>query len=177
MRSVEAMLRLLAWAKSGRHVLNRGDLARILGEPRTSRKIESTVSRLVRDRVLVRAARDVYVVSQFANHETLGQIAQVASRGHMACESLETAGAAWGLISQCYPAKVTCVTTGRSIRIECEYGVVELIHTELGTDELIAGSVDMGPARLRMTDAKLTARLLRRTGRASELVREEASKK
>lgn len=178
MKSTEALLRLMTWAQpEGRCVFRRGELARILGEPRAERGIESTVRALVKSGALNRVSRDTYVVPTLAasaDTNVLEQIALAIGGANLVIESLESAGSQWGIVSQIYARGLTCVTTGRTREVKGPYGIISLVHTDMDKGELVHRSSDRGPGRLRITDLETTIHFLRRTGRHQHIAIEYA---
>lgn len=180
MNTTKATMRIIEWGRQERRcVFSYGELARLLGRSRQGRSLEGFVRALTSLDVLERAGRDVYVVLPLAREgaqEVLDQIAQVASGYNVVVESLESAASKWGIISQKYARMTTYVTTGRSRTIECSFGTVVLVHTAWSTGRLVRQSVDRGAGLTRLSDRQTTVHMLKRTGRASELLREwEAS--
>ena len=176
MNATRAAMSIIEWGRQEhRCVFSYGELARLFGRSRQGRALENLVRTLVALDVLERAGRDVYVVSPLAREgarEVLDQIALVAGGYNVVVESLETAASRWGIISQKYARLATYVTTGRSRSIECSFGTVVLVHTAWGTGRLVRQSIDRGAGLTRLSDKQMTVHMLKRTGRASELLRE-----
>lgn len=174
MVTTQATLTLLEWGQQENWcVFSRGEIARILGEPRRSRAIETTLSSMVKAKALERVSRDIYVVpllTQCAEVPLLDQIAQTAADPYLAVESLESAASQWGIVSQIYARGASYVTTGRTRTITCAYGSIVLVHTSMDAPTLWASSLDRGERRTRITNRETTLRLLRRTGRAERYV-------
>ena len=176
MESVKAVTELVRFArKTGSYVYSTAGLAKLLHEPRCEGTIHETLRRLVSQDVLVRPTRGVYVLDVMTDDEVLYQIADVARHRELKAEPLETAGSKWGIISQVYFDYLTCVTTGRSGTIECKYGQVDFVHTEMGKRELRerCARQDRGPFGFLLTNEETTRLFLRRTGRAKDLVDED----
>ena len=176
MNATNATMRIIEWgSQEGRCVFSYGELGRLFGRPRTGRSLEGLVKTLVSLGVLERAGRDVYVALPLARagaKNVLDQVAMVAGGYNLVVESLESAASRWGIISQKYARMATYVTTGRSRTIECSFGTVVLVHTAWGTGRIVRQSVDRGAGLTRLSDKQTTLHMLRRTGRASGLLRE-----
>jgi len=167
---------LLEWGRENRRcVFDYNELARLLGLSRCKRKLEGLVRSLIAYGVLEHAGRDVYILLPLAREgqlPVLDQAARVAGGYRIIIESLETAASRWGIISQKYARMATYITSGRSRTLTCSFGIVVLIHTACPTGKLIEESIDRGPELTRLSNEKMTIHMLRRTGRATELLRE-----
>ena len=171
MNTVSSLHMLRSFAKNERAVFTTGDLARILGLPRSGTELNDVLRALCAAGILIRPLRGVYVLADMAGDSVLERIAAAARRGYLSVVSLETAAARWGLIEQQYPGLLTVVTQGREGTFETPWGRLEFCHTELGREDLLAGCVDGGV--LPMTDRAMTVRLLKRMRRPSAALLKE----
>ena len=124
MKTVEAMKTLMEWDNRGRAVFSVEDL-RVIFPERSRKTFSMGLNRLVRQGVLERAARGVYV-NPLARSRThvLEEIAVTLRRGATSYLSLESALGHYSIISQQTIACATVMTTGRKGRFRTPYGTV-----------------------------------------------------
>ena len=164
MKTLAALERLMAMDAAGRYVYSTGDLARLFGEPRSSARLSGTLTRLVAEGILSRPTRGVYVFAQARSLDSsvLARIALVARAGEVCVESFETAASRYGLISQSYARLLTVATTGRSGRIDTEWGRIEFIHVSATPEYLRDNSLEVDGCTLRVTTERLCRAQVRR---------------
>jgi len=164
-------LRVLTdWAQVGRVVFTLGDLAKLF--PGDSHKtLKEAVRRLVRDGLLERACRGVYVFALAAEEPTdlIERIAAALRRGEYNYVSLESALSEYGAISQVPIDRLTVMTTGRKGTYQTPWGVIEFTHTKRSVRDILAGIRDVGRP-LRMATLEAAWRDLKRVGRNTHLV-------
>lgn len=164
-------LRVFAdWARAGRVVFTLGDLAKLF--PDDGRKtLKEAVRRLVRDGLLERACRGVYVFALAAEEPTglIERIAAALRRGEYNYVSLESALSEYGAISQVPVDRLTVMTTGRKGTYQTPWGVIEFTHTKRSVRDILAGIRDVGRP-LRMATPEAAWRDLKRVGRNTHLV-------
>jgi len=164
-------LRVLTdWAKVGRVVFTLGDLAKLF--PGDSHKtLKEAVRRIVRNGLLERACRGVYVFALAAEEPTdlIERIAAALRRGEYNYVSLESALSEYGAISQAPVDRLTVMTTGRKGSYQTPWGVIEFTHTKRSVRDILAGIRDIGRP-LRMATPEAAWRDLKRVGRNTHLV-------
>ena len=172
MHTVRALNLLVEWEAKGRLVYTTGDLSRLFREPRSGSRLTGTLTRLVKEGILSRPTRGIYVFRLARSLDTsiLACIALAARRGCTSIESFETAAARWGLIDQTYPQALTVATTGRSATFDTEWGHITLIHTQATAQQLIDSSIEMPDSPMRLASRELCLHNLKRSGRAPHLV-------
>ncbi len=170
MKTVDAIKVLNEWDKRGRMVFATSDLRKTFSD--TSEKTFSEgLRRLVRQEVLTRAARGVYVnaLSHSPRTHLLEKIAICFRRGEYSYLSLESALSEFGVISQVPIGRITVMTTGRSATIRTSFGEIEFIHTKQSVSEILENTtVSERPLRIAKVDMAL--RDLKRAQRNMHMV-------
>lgn len=164
-----AIKTLSEWARAGRVVFTLGDLAKLFHEDR-HRTLLAALRRLVRDGVLARASRGVYVYVLAGDGEPylIEQIAVALRRGSYSYTSLESALSEYGAISQIPVDRLTVMTTGRKGVHETPWGTIEFTHTKRSPADILANTREVGRP-LRMATPQAAWRDLKRVGRNTHL--------
>ncbi|MGC3872981.1 type IV toxin-antitoxin system AbiEi family antitoxin [Halomonas sp. GXIMD04776] len=170
MKSQDAQAIFTHWNQQGRSVFTLNDLAKLFldDSPKT---LKEGINRLVRQGVLERAARSVYVYKRAYQRDPnlLEQIAKAMRRGEYSYVSLESALSEYGVISQIPVDRLTIMTTGRKGTYRTPYGTLEFTHTKRPVKELLKRMKDVGrPLRLATLEAAWAD--LKRVGRNTHLV-------
>ncbi len=154
----------------GRYVFAARDLTKVLHGD-SKRAHDATVARLVKERVLERATKGVYVYRFAREHgvDTIELIARTLRRHHYNYISLESALSEWGVISQVPIDRLTVMTTGRKGEYHTPYGVIEFTHTQRSVMDILASFVDRGRP-LPIATKQAAIRDLRRVGRNIHLM-------
>ena len=164
------------WAARGRVVFASRDLSKIFDEQGST--LSATIKRLVANKHLVRAVRDVYVSQAGVNSNPylLEEIALTLRRGEYNYISLESALSEWGSISQIPLDRITIMTTGRRGEYQTPFGVIEFTHTKLNPTTILANTVQQPNRPLRIASEGFAAKQLRRVGRNVDLLTEQSLK-
>lgn len=165
---------LSEWDRKGRYVYTLHDLAKLF--PDDKRKtLQEGVNRLVRSDLLQRACRGVYVYSLARSIDsfTIERITQALRRGEYNYISLESALSEYGAISQIPIDRLTVMTTGRLGTYHTPWGTIEFTHTKRAVSDIIT-STQKTERPLRMATAHTAWRDLKRVGRNTHLVDEQA---
>lgn len=173
MRQSEAIKRLTDWDRRGRYVFAAADMAKVFAED-SPRGREATLTRLVREGLLERPSKGVYLyaLSRHKGPDTLELIARTLRRGAYNYISLESALSEYGVISQIPVGRLTVITTGRKGEYSTPYGVIEFTHTQRSVLDILRSTLDRDrPLKIATVQAAL--RDLRRVGRNMHLVDEE----
>ena len=154
----------------GRYVYTSKDLAKVFSDD-SRHAFRAGLKRLVKNGILQRAARGVYVFAYSRNidADTVESIAKSLRRGHYNYVSLESALSLYGAISQVPIDRLTVLTTGREGEFKTPYGVIEFTHTKRSVSEIIGNVVQTGRP-LRLATRKTAFRDLKRVGRNVHLV-------
>ena len=158
----------------GRYVFATSELRRIFRED-SPKTLAAGLRRLVREGVLIRASRGVYVFA-FSRHRggaTLEEIAVTMRRGEYSYLSLESALSEYGIISQIPLGRITVMTTGRGGEYHTPFGVIEFTHTKRPLGAILDGMLERG-SPLRIAKKETAWRDLKRVGRNTDLADKEA---
>jgi predicted transcriptional regulator of viral defense system len=175
MKQELAIQRLNELDKKGRYVFLHRDLAKIFHED-SPRSLTDSLTRLVKNGIMERVARGVYVyaLSRHKNtSHTLDLIATALRRGEYNYVSLESALSSYGVISQIPIDRLTLMTTGIKGEYKTRYGVIEFTHTKRSVKDILDNVVQTGRP-LRVALKKTALRDLRRVGRNNHLIDMEA---
>ena len=174
MKKAEAIKKLIEYDKRGRYVFTNNDLTKIFYED-SERTLRAGIKRLLDDGLLIRAVNGVYVytLAQSKGSDTLEQIAKSIRRGEYNYVSLESALADFSVISQIPVDRLTVMTTGRSAEYKTQFGTIEFTHTKRSPIDILENTQQIGRA-LRLATKQAALRDLKRVGRNTHLVNEEA---
>ena len=174
MQQTTAIQRLNAFDQQGRYVFSQRDLEKIFSED-SKRTLHAGLERLVRQNILERVARGVYLFA-LSHHkkgpDTLEQIAKTLRRGEYNYVSLESALSSYGVISQIPMDRLTVMTTGRKGEYNTHYGTIEFTHTKRPVSEIIQSFISISRP-LRMATKQAAWRDQKRVGRNTHLVQKE----
>ena len=170
MNQINAIQRLLAYDRKGRHVFTKGDLAKVFHED-SKRALDAGLNRLVRQGILARAANGIYVNALSGNPHTLECIAKALRRGEYNYVSLESALSEYGVISQIPVDRLTVMTTGRKGEYRTPFGTIEFTHTARAVPDIIS-DIHVTGRPLKVADKHKAYRDLKRVGRNTHLVDE-----
>jgi len=171
MRIDEAARVLSDWDRRSRNVYTKRDLAKLFREP-TGDTLNETIKRLVTRKLLIRAARGVYVYALSSNlgPTTIEDVAEALRRGEYNFESLESALSQWGAISQVPIDRITVMTTGRKGEFKTPFGVIEFTHTASSPVEILANVERRDGHPLPIATREYALVNLRRVGRNLDLI-------
>ena len=161
---------LTTWDDRGRYVWTQRDLAMLFPQD-SSKSMEMSLRRFVRDGTLQRACRGVYVLprAHADKGHTIEHVAIALRRGHFSYVSLESALSEYGAISQIPLSVLTIMTTGRSATVQTVWGAIEFTHTKRLRTDVLAGMVEIGRP-LRFARATTALADLQHVGRNLHLV-------
>ena len=170
MRLSSAIEVLALWDRRGRYVYLKRDLRKLFAEPEQT--LNDTLDRLIDAKVLVRAARGVFVyrLSAHIGEGTLDLIARALRRGYLTYESLESALSSYGVISQIPVDRRTYMTTGREGTYVTPFGTIEFTHTSVQPSRLLAELIEVPGRELPVASRELALRNLKATRRNLDLV-------
>jgi len=174
MKQTVAIQRLSELDQQGRYVFTQHDLEKIFPED-NKRTLHAGLERLVKQNVLERVARGIYLYA-LSHHRkgpnTLELIAKTLRRGEYNYISLESALSAYGVISQIPVDRLTVMTTGRKGEYKTHYGTIEFTHTKRPVSEIIQSFTTINRP-LRMATKEAAWRDQKRVGRNIHLVQKE----
>ena len=161
---------LTEWDEAGRYVFTLRDLVKLFpgDSPKT---LQAALNRLVRDGLLQRACRGVYVypLARSRDSHTVERIAVALRRGEYNYISLESALSEYGAISQIPVDRLTVMTTGRKGVYRTPWGTIEFTHTRRPIPDILDSLHDVGRP-LRLATPVAAWRDLKRVGRNTHLV-------
>lgn len=165
---------LSEWDSKGRYVYTLHDLAKLFPDDKP-KTLQEGVNRLVRSGLLQRACRGVYVYSLARSIDsfTIERITQALRRGEYNYISLESALSEYGAISQIPIDRLTVMTTGRLGTYHTPWGTIEFTHTKRAASDIVART-HKTERPLRMATVQTAWRDLKRVGRNTQLVDEQA---
>ena len=174
MKTVEAIKILWDWDRRSRSVFSVADLRKMFPE-RSRKTFAEGLGRLVKQGILERAARGVYVnpLSRLSKRYLVEDVAVCLRRGEYSYVSLESALSEYGAISQIPMSRITVMTTGRSAEIRTPYGVIEFTHTARPVQDILENTIVMEGRPLRIARVETALRDLRRVGRNLDMVNQE----
>jgi hypothetical protein len=161
---------LTEWDEAGRYVFTLRDFVKLF--PADSAKtLQAAVNRLVRDGLLQRACRGVYVypLARSRDSHTIERIAVALRRGEYNYISLESALSEYGAISQIPVDRLTVMSTGRKGVYRTPWGTIEFTHTKRTIPDIL-NSVHDVDRPLRLATPMAAWRDLKRVGRNTHLV-------
>lgn len=166
----DALKVFAGWSAKGRDVFTIADLRVLFPDDRDD-ALSEALRRLVKDGILIRAAKGIYVYA-FGNPDRgriLENVASAFRRGEQIYISLESALSLYGIISQIPIDHLTLMTTGKKGTLRTPWGTIEMTHTARGVIDAVTGTVKTdGP--LRLASPATALRDLRRVGRNMHLV-------
>ena len=141
----------------------------------TGSTLRSTIKSLVEAGVLQRVSRNLYRYAWGSQPDgfLLEQAAVYLRRGHYCFESLESAAAKWGIISQMPLDRITVMTTGREGEFHTPFGTIEFIHTAASAEEILANTREQPGNPLRIATREYTERNMRTCRRSAYLIEQE----
>lgn len=176
MKQLEAAKALRALDEAGRYVFSKAELRHLLFAMESKAAFERSIERLVASGLLERAARGVYVNphARHADSYTIERVAKSLRPGEYSYVSLESALSEYGVISQMPIDRLTVMTTGRRGEVHTPWGVIEFTHTAKSPAKII-GHIQHVPGRpLRVASKALAWQELKRVGRNTAMVDQEA---
>lgn len=171
MKRADLMDVLYQLDKKGIYVIARAQLAKHF--PGDNKKaFTESLNRLVRDGLLVRATKGVFVNPRAHSFDgyTIEHIARCVRPGHYSYISLESALSEYGAISQIPIDRVTIMTTGRSGLINTPYGVIEFTHTQKSIPAILDETIWQQGRPLRVATKTAAFKDLKRARRNLHLV-------
>jgi len=169
-----AIQRLTQLDQAGRYVFSHRDLEKVFPED-SPPTLHSGLNRLVKQDILVRAARGVYLYGlshQKNGPKTIELIARTLRRGRYSYISLESALSEYGAISQIPVDRITIMTSGRKGEYKTPFGTIEFTHTRRSLSDILENTYDSGRP-LRIATKQAAWRDLKRVGRNTHLVEED----
>lgn len=171
MNKSEMISALLDADRRGIFLFSKRDIEKIF--PEEEKTLEKSLQRMVKDRILVKAARGLYLNGLSLNHLNgyiLESIARKLRQGEMCYLSLESALSEWGVISQIPVDTITVMTTGASGEHKTPFGSIEFVHTKRTLEDILESTIVIEGRPLRFAKKEAAIRDLRRAGRNVDMM-------
>lgn len=169
MDKLTAIIALAEFIRNWRYVFHLHDFYETF-HAESSRGLNASLERLVRSKILTRAAQGVYVYNCATKDSyILEYIVKTMRRGEYNYVSLESALSQHGVISQIPMDRLTVMTTGRAGEYKTPWGVIELTHTESSFSSILEGTVET-KSPIKFAKKATAVRDLRRVGRNTYLI-------
>jgi hypothetical protein len=170
-KQTEALRVLKKWDKKGKYVFTIQDLRKLFPTDKP-RAFMMGIDRLVKETILVRACREIYVNRDAMAFDgyTIEHIAKALRRGEYNYVSLESILSEYGVISQIPLDRLTVMTTGRSGTYKTPFGMIEYTHTKRPIANILQGILSVENRPLRIATKQTAWRDLKRVGRNINLV-------
>lgn len=171
MKRTDLLETLYQLDKKGVYVIARSQLAKFFPSDNPKTFTEG-LNRMVREGVLVRAAKGVFVNPRAHCFDgyTIEHVARCLRPGHYSYVSLESTLSEYGVISQIPIDRITIMTTGRSGEIKTPYGVIEFTHTKQNVPEILDSTLWQTGRPIRVASRHAAVRDLKRVHRNLHLL-------
>lgn len=171
MNRMQAFQTLQAWDKKGKYVFTKHELGTLFFRD-TPKTLAEGLRRLVKDGLLIRACRSLYVNPYAHSFDgyTIEHIAKALRYGEYNYVSLESILSEYGVISQVPLDRLTVMTTGRKGLCKTRYGVIEFTNTKRTIENLLESTLVVKNRPLRIATKAAAWRDLKRVGRNTEMV-------
>jgi hypothetical protein len=163
---MELIPKLADLDRRGVHVLAKRDIEKLF--PTEGEKaMEQSLKRMVKDGLLIRAARGLYVNPSASSRSRwiAEEVAKALRPGCLSYVSLESILSEYGVISQIPINRLTVMTTGASGLVPTPYGTIEFTHTKRGVAQIVQRTVAVKGRPLRIATRPAAVRDLLRVGR------------
>lgn len=138
-----------------------------------AKSMEKSLQRMVKDGLIERAARGIYVNPAAASRNAgwiIEDVAKALRPGHLCYVSLESMLSEYGVISQIPVSRLTVMTTGASGIHETPYGVIEFTHTKRSLPDILVRTVHVKGRPLRIATKRAALQDLLRVGRNVDMI-------
>jgi len=177
MKQIELIKSLSALERRGISVLTKKDLEKLFsleGE----KAMEKSLQRMVKDGLLIRASRGVYVNALAAGRNSswiVEDIAKALRPGNLSYVSLETMLSEHGVISQIPMNRLTVMTTGAKGTHDTPFGTIEFTHTKRSVPDILERTISIQDRPLRIAKKRTAVSDLLRVGRNTNMIDYEES--
>ena len=172
MKRMDLLHQLSPLERRGVFVFTRRDLEKLF--PNDDEKaMEKALQRMCKDRLLVRAARGVYVFGPAAvTHRgwMIEHVAQALRPGEFNYVSLESMLSEYGVISQIPMDRLTVMSTGAKGTHKTPFGIIEFTHTRRSVPDLLDRTLVVEGRPLRIASKQAAIQDLRRVGRNVDMM-------
>lgn len=172
---MELITSLMNLERRGVFVLTKKDIGKLF-PLEDEKSMEKSLQRMVKDGLLIKAARGIYINALVASrHKSwmLENIAKALRPGKLSYVSLESMLSEHGVISQIPLSRLTVMTTGASGIHDTPYGTIEFTHTKRSIPEILDRTVFIKDRPLRIAKKQAAVTDLLRVGRNTEMINYE----
>lgn len=175
MRRMELINGLTSLERRGVSVLTKGDLEKLF-PLEEEKSMEKSLQRMVKDGLLIKAARGIYVNALAAGRNSswiVEDIAKALRPGKLSYVSLESILSEYGVISQIPVSRLTVMTTGAGGTHETPFGTIEFTHTKRSVPDILERTIFIKERPLRIAKKQAAVTDLLRVGRNTDMIDRE----
>lgn len=172
MKRLDLIKQLEALERRNVIVLSKRDMEKLFPEE-DAKSMEKSLQRMVKDQILIKAARGIYVNASAASRQPgylLEVIAKALRPGKFNYVSLESILSEFGVISQIPISHLTVMTTGASGVHETPFGAIEFTHTKRSIPEVLNRTTVVKGRPLRIAKKMAAVQDLLRVGRNTDMI-------
>jgi hypothetical protein len=163
---------LMNLERQGVFVLTKKDIGKLF-PLEDEKSMEKSLQRMVKDGLLIKAARGIYINALVASrHKSwmLENIAKALRPGKLSYVSLESMLSEHGVISQIPLNRLTVMTTGAGGIHDTPYGTIEFTHTKRSIPEILDRTIFIKDRPLRIAKKQAAVSDLLRVGRNTFMI-------
>jgi len=172
MKRMELITSLMNLERRGVFVLTKKDIGKLF-PLENEKSMEKSLQRMVKDGLLIKAARGIYINALVASrHKSwmLENIAKALRPGKLSYVSLESMLSEHGVISQIPLSRLTVMTTGAGGIHDTPYGTIEFTHTKRSIPEILDRTIFIKDRPLRIAKKQAAVTDLLRVGRNTDMI-------
>jgi len=169
---MELITSLMNLERRGVFVLTKKDIGKLF-PLENEKSMEKSLQRMVKDGLLIKAARGIYINALVASrHKSwmLENIAKALRPGKLSYVSLESMLSEHGVISQIPLSRLTVMTTGAGGIHDTPYGTIEFTHTKRSIPEILDRTIFIKDRPLRIAKKQAAVTDLLRVGRNTDMI-------
>jgi predicted transcriptional regulator of viral defense system len=172
MKHMELINSLTALERLGVFVLTKKDVEKLFPQE-GEKSMEKSLQRMVKDGLLIRAARGIYVNALAVARKPswiLEDVAKALRPGNLSYVSLESMLSEYGVISQIPLSRITLMTTGAKGIHETPFGTIEFTHTKRTIPDILERTTFIKDRPLRIAKKHAAVTDLLRVGRNTDMI-------
>ncbi|MEI7426804.1 MAG: hypothetical protein WCK68_02255 [Betaproteobacteria bacterium] len=172
MKHMELINSLTALERLGVYVLTKKDVEKLFPQE-GEKSMEKSLQRMVKDGLLIRAARGIYVNALAVARKPswiLEDVAKALRPGNLSYVSLESILSEYGVISQIPLSRITLMTTGAKGVHETPFGTIEFTHTKRTIPDILERTIFIKDRPLRIAKKHAAVTDLLRVGRNTDMI-------
>jgi hypothetical protein len=169
---MELITSLMNLERRGVFVLTKKDIGKLF-PLEDEKSMEKSLQRMVKDGLLIKAARGIYINALGASrHKSwmLENIAKALRPGKLSYVSLESMLSEHGVISQIPLSRLTVMTTGAGGIHDTPFGTIEFTHTKRSIPEILDRTIFIKDRPLRIAKKQAAVTDLLRVGRNTDMI-------